>query len=198
MAYETIKHGGRTLSRWIPPGAMKISEKHGWAVVYVYTNTAGRLCAVGYRGNAGHNEFNFSYANQAQIATKVKDFFEGVAARKAQVAGYRADHKTNVIDGSRDDTIQKINAALKARGLRYSVTGGRGTAWGWITIDLMPAVYNGLDEAGRTAAYRKLGDDFLEARRTSISIPAGSDYYREYIERAQGLKPAVCGTPYWD
>lgn len=41
---------------------------------------------------------------------------------------------------SRDEAIREIKRALEKRsGKRWSVTGGRGTAWGWITIDAPPA-----------------------------------------------------------
>jgi hypothetical protein len=102
-------------------------------------------------------------------------------------------------ENNRNSTILAIKAALKDRGLRYSVTGGRGTSWGWLHIDLLPSVYKSLDDDGRKKAYRKLGDDFGEAQGyDQISVPAGSDYYREYIDRAKGLQPAVLGVPYWD
>jgi hypothetical protein len=102
-------------------------------------------------------------------------------------------------EDNRNEVIAKIKAAFKARGLRYSVTGGRGTAWGWITIDLLPAVYKKLDEAGRKAAYHMLGRYLgKETGWTSESIPASSDYYREYIDRANGRTPSVIGEPYWD
>ncbi len=40
---------------------------------------------------------------------------------------------------TRDEAIRRIRAGLKARSSReWSVTGGRGTAWGWITIDVLP------------------------------------------------------------
>lgn len=40
----------------------------------------------------------------------------------------------------RDDAIKLIREALKKRsGKAWSVTGGRGTAWGWITIQAPPA-----------------------------------------------------------
>lgn len=40
----------------------------------------------------------------------------------------------------RNETIKRIKDALKRRsGKPWSVTGGRGTAWGWITIDAPPA-----------------------------------------------------------
>ena len=41
---------------------------------------------------------------------------------------------------TRDSAIAAIRAGLKRRsGKQWSVTGGRGTAWGWITIDAPPA-----------------------------------------------------------
>ena len=99
----------------------------------------------------------------------------------------------------RNEAIVAIKAAFKARGLRYSVTGGRGTAWGWITIDLLPAVYKSLNEEERRAAYQKLATDLGKDKGwTSESIPASSDYYNEYIDRAKGFTPRVTGTPYWD
>ena len=39
----------------------------------------------------------------------------------------------------RNEAIKRIKAALKARsGKSWSVTGGKGTAWGWIKIDTTP------------------------------------------------------------
>ena len=112
------------------------------------------------------------------------------------------------MENSRDTTIAAIKAAFKRRGFRYSVTGGRGTAWGWITIDLLPAVYKGCwngdaesSREKRLSLYRemadRLGNPHGEGYGT-VSIPASTDYYREYIDRAEGRKPAVIGQPYWD
>ena len=40
---------------------------------------------------------------------------------------------------NRNETIQQIRNALKTRsGKPWSVTGGRGTAWGWITVSSPP------------------------------------------------------------
>ncbi len=40
----------------------------------------------------------------------------------------------------RDEAIARIRTALKRRsGKAWSVTGGRGTAWGWITVEAPPA-----------------------------------------------------------
>ena len=100
----------------------------------------------------------------------------------------------------RDEAIAQIKAAFKARGLRYSVKGGRGTAWGWIHIDLLPSDYKKMDEDGRKAAYKRLGEDIGLDRLcySSEGIPSTSDYYREYVDRASGKTPSVFGKPYWD
>jgi hypothetical protein len=31
-----------------------------------------------------------------------------------------------------------------------------------------------------------------------VSIAASSDYYREYMDRANGKQPSVIAQPYWD
>ena len=99
----------------------------------------------------------------------------------------------------RNEAIALIKAAFKARGLRYSVTGGRGTAWGWIHIDLLPAVKRTANDVGRRIAYEQLGRDLgKEGCYCSESIPANNNYYREYIDRANGREPSVIGKPYWD
>jgi hypothetical protein len=96
----------------------------------------------------------------------------------------------------RNDAIAQIKAALKARGHRYSVRGGRGTAWGWIDVDLLPAVRESLADE---AAYRALGDAFgLANGYGAVSIPASSAHYREYIQRAKGETPAEIAQAYWD
>jgi hypothetical protein len=129
----------------------------------------------------------------------------------------------------RDDAIKAIRTALKRRtGKAWSVTGGRGTAWGWVTVHAPPA--------RRTAEYVKVGDgngrDVYELRdmgerlpygqmtpadltllRVTLgfdadecypvgadgwSIPAGTDYRIEAVARAEGRNPSTYGVPYWD
>lgn len=99
---------------------------------------------------------------------------------------------------TRNEVIAAIKASLKARGLRYSVTGGRGTAYGWITVDLLPAWFKNLSEEKIAEEYRRLNEKFGLSSSSSISIPSGNDYYREYMDRAAGRIPSVLGKPYWD
>ena len=100
---------------------------------------------------------------------------------------------------TRNEVIAKIKAALKRRsGKTWSVTGGRGTAYGWITISVRPSELEGhtIPEARRAELAKLLGLDFCHQQ--GINVPAGSDYYQEYMDRAEGRAPSVFGKPYWD
>ena len=124
----------------------------------------------------------------------------------------------------RDETIKRIRTALKRRsGKTWSVTGGRGTAWGWITIDAPPARRTWghyLPDGARDEPenYRERDDgtpgghmspadrqelgELLGLGEPSHSqgenIPASTDYRVEYVDRAEGRTPTRIGTQYWD
>lgn len=122
----------------------------------------------------------------------------------------------------RNETIKRIRKALKRRsGKTWSVTGGRGTAWGWIRIDAPPkrrtehTVGNGhhgdypenyeRKDTGEPGGHMTLADRTELAQLLSLdrpvhfqgcNIPAGHDYWQEYIDRAEGRTPSVVGKPY--
>lgn len=102
----------------------------------------------------------------------------------------------------RDITIARIKAALKRRtGHSWSVTGGRGTAWGWINVTTPPAHQR---KHGRTdmspgeckALARILGLDCVHCQ--GWSIPAQSDFRKDAIQRAERGLSAITPTPDWD
>ena len=115
---------------------------------------------------------------------------------------------------SRDDAIKQIKSALESRSdLRWSVTGGRGTGYGWLRIDAPPSrrtwVRDGQAEYDRGTP----GGHMSPADRAELgkllgldgpvhfqghSVPASSAYYREYIERAEGRPVTTPAKPYWD
>lgn len=101
---------------------------------------------------------------------------------------------------SRDEAIARIRAGLRQRtGRAWSVTGGRGTAWGWIRIHALPSrriEYGYMSELDRRALANALGLERVHMQ--GESIPASSDYWWEYVDRAEGRPPAKLGTPYWD
>lgn len=112
-------------------------------------------------------------------------------------------------DTSREATIAAIRAALKARsGKAWSVTGGSGTARGWITIDAPPArrtfEWDGVTPGGchpslsdRQELGRLLGLDG-PVHPQGVSVPASLAHRLEYIDRAEGRTPAKIAEPYWD
>jgi hypothetical protein len=101
----------------------------------------------------------------------------------------------------RASTIKAIRTALKTRsGKTWSVRGGTGTAWGWITISSPPARSADQwgtmtdDEAKELATLLGLS----RVHHQGVSIAASTSHYREYIDRAEGRQPSVTGSPYWD
>lgn len=127
----------------------------------------------------------------------------------------------------RNDTIKIIRDALKRRsGKSWSVIGGRGTAWGWIRVEAPPARRTWkCREKVNANEFEKWSDKFEEfdcgesnhamsnaevhelaklfniepgQANGGVSIPASSDYRREYIDRALGKTPSKIAQPYWD
>lgn len=101
----------------------------------------------------------------------------------------------------RNEAIKAIRAALRARsGKTWSVTGGRGTSWGWITITSPPARSTGYGSMTDADA-QELGDLLglgRPAHHQGVSVAASGAYRQEYVDRAEGRTPTVTGSPYWD
>ena len=102
---------------------------------------------------------------------------------------------------NRDDVIAALRAGLKARsGKVWSVTGGRGTGYGWIRIRSPKS--RAVDEWGAmTPAECAELANLLGLERVhpqGESIPAAHDYRRAYLDRSAGLEPSVQPRPYWD
>lgn len=120
--------------------------------------------------------------------------------------GHRANPKYDAsID--RNVAIKRIREGLKRRsGHPWSVTGGRGTAWGWIRVTTPPAHDK---KHGRwqmspgevIALSRLLGYDDRNrgtVGRGGWSIPASNEYYRDAIKRAETGTSDEDPKPYWD
>jgi hypothetical protein len=126
----------------------------------------------------------------------------------------------------RNEVIKKIKASLQRRsGKAWSVTGGRGTAWGWIKVDAPPKRctwhrrevpnpedlchpnYEYYEDTSKEFGYmspadrQELATLFGLSRPVhcqGVSIAASSDYWQEYVDRADGRAPSVIGKQYWD
>ncbi len=132
---------------------------------------------------------------------------------------------TNETETDRNATIKAIKTALQRRsGKSWSVTGGRGTAYGWISINApskrctagyelkpnsvdIPENYVRIDDkypegngymtlADKEELKNLLGLDRMHDQGESIA--ASHEYRREYLDRAQGKTPTVIAQPYWD
>jgi hypothetical protein len=103
----------------------------------------------------------------------------------------------------RNETIKAIKANLQRRSNKtWSVVGGKGTAYSWITISAPP---KRLDEYGyMTLADRQELSELLSktngdlVHRQGEMIPGANDYYQEYLDRSAGITPTSIGKPYWD
>lgn len=98
----------------------------------------------------------------------------------------------------RAEAIARIRKALKTRsGKSWSVSGGRGTAWGWLTIESPPKrrIEHGyMPEVDRA----ELGLLMSMAVHTQgISVPASNAHYEEYVARAEN-RPFTVAEAYWD
>jgi len=104
------------------------------------------------------------------------------------------------VDLSRDAVIKRIKTALESRsGKQWSVTHGRGTDAGWITITAPPGrrdEYDCLTPADRQQLSHLLGGD--DCGSGGASVPPQSDFRQEFIDRAEGRKPSVKGVANWD
>lgn len=128
-------------------------------------------------------------------------------------------------DQTRTEVTKRIKLALKRRsGKDWSVTGGRGTASGWLNIAApdnrctshsrlkagavtdRPEDYESVD-TGEPGGYMTHADCQLLADLLGLarpvhfqgeSIPGSGAYWNEYIDRAEGRTPTKCGEPYWD
>ena len=96
----------------------------------------------------------------------------------------------------RNNVTKAIRTALRQRsGKTWSVRGGNGTAYGWITIRRYAD--RSMTDTERAELAALLGLD-RPCHFQGESIPASHDYYREYIARANGETPTTLGKQYWD
>ena len=131
------------------------------------------------------------------------------------------------IEHDKNATIKAIKSALQRRsGKAWSVTGGRGTAWGWIRITAPPArctaghdlpagqsdwpenyVRNETKYPQGGAGVMTMADKIELGKLLGLdkpvhdqgeSVGASTAYYREYLARARGETLVEIAQPYWD
>lgn len=138
---------------------------------------------------------------------------------------YNTSHIEAIIGRGRDAVIKAIRVSLQERsGKAWSVTGGRGTAWGWITIYAPPSRCTGhaVVKAGASGVnpedyeYKDTGEpngnmtsaDSAELAKLmglpavhhqGENVPASNAYQRVALWRAMtGTDGGHKVEPYWD
>ena len=99
---------------------------------------------------------------------------------------------------TREEAIARIRDALRRRsGRAWSVTGGSGTSYGWITISAQPRrLVNGcISDSDRAELSRLLGET---VHNQGAQVPASHEHRREYCVRALTGHAATVAEPYWD
>lgn len=111
----------------------------------------------------------------------------------------RGVHPSELDDVGRDEAIVVVRDALRRRsGRSWSVTGGRGTAWGWIRIAAPPScrdTLGGMSDADRRELSLLLG---VDVHYQGVDVPASSEYRRLFMARALGLETNTAPVRYWD
>jgi len=102
---------------------------------------------------------------------------------------------------TRNEVIATLKANLKGRvSFPLSITGGKGTAYGWITIRTAPRAaeneYGYMTEAQRAELAKALGLNSVHMQ--GVMIASSNAYYQEYLDRSAGKTPSKIAEPYWD
>lgn len=165
-----------TLSRehHIPKASIKVCDKLSDAIAYLYLGgqNGTRPCAAIFYGKQSAPIARFQYRDEAEREKSIRNYFETRQAHAARVAENRKAPSSTAVR----------NAALKAmleetygKG-KVSVTGDRGTAYGWINARI-----NATEPAGKS--YGVIQHEIVTAAKTrGISIDnygyddPGSDY----------------------
>lgn len=62
---------------YIPKGSMKIADKAGDGLVYIYTSAKGRPAAIAFHGKAAKPDWHHSFASAEARERKIREHFEG-------------------------------------------------------------------------------------------------------------------------
>jgi len=181
--------------RWKPAGAVTIMDKDRLGTLFLYSRD-GQPAVIGYRGRKTRPEIHVTMGSPSLLEKTAKRWLDGLREQHRTAQLHRETFQRD--EWSRNNVMQRIRQALAARGFRYSVTGGRGTAWGWISIDLLPSDIRTMTPEQRREAYRWLNKHLGLTGCDGASVPASTAHYREYVERAEGKVPTKIAEAYWD
>jgi hypothetical protein len=115
---------------YIPKGSRKVAHKHSDAVAYVYNNASGKPCAAIFFGKQAKPVAQFRYRDEGERERSVTDYFQRRQDHAQRVAEAR---KSPPGTATRNAAIKRVLEAKYGKG-SVSVTGDRGTAYGWVNV----------------------------------------------------------------
>lgn len=80
----------------IPSGARRVSDRHSDAVAYIYADSLGRPCAMGFSGRRSKPDFRFRYSSPERREAAIREFFANRQAQQARRVQRTANRKLQV------------------------------------------------------------------------------------------------------
>ena len=121
----------QTRDSFIPEGAVALVHEHSSAVAYTYTDVCGRFYAVAFSGRRNRPDWHFSFKTEEARSRKIAEHFARCAALEQAKIERRSQGPSEV--AQRNAAIKKLLEAQYGKG-KVSVTGDRGTAYGWVRV----------------------------------------------------------------
>lgn len=181
------------------PRPAHVKDEHQWQMVISRIPAATRAEAEKMIATLDLGQDDTVYVPKKPAGPTLREQSEAEEKRKKEEhAAKLAKYPPRVTE--RNEAIEKIKAALQKRsGKQWSVTGGKGTSWGWISISAPPKrLVDGYVTQADQDELRKLLSLDRQSLHQGVSVPAGSDYRTEFVDRAEGREPRTHGQQYWD
>ncbi len=117
---------------YIPKGSIKVSDKQSDAIAYIYNNASGRPAACLFLGKQAKPVSQYYYSSEAKREESITKAFENYRAHKARVAENRKSPSSMAV---RNRAIKDLLESRYGKG-NVKVTGNRGTAYGWVDVEI--------------------------------------------------------------
>jgi hypothetical protein len=123
----------QTRQSLVPKDAVEITREGIDAVVYTYTDNLGRPYAIAFGGKRNRPDWHFSFRSEEARTRKIEEFFAGQQAHAQLVQQRRSQGPSET--ARRNAAIKKLLETRYGKG-KVSVTGDRGTAYGWVNVKI--------------------------------------------------------------
>jgi hypothetical protein len=123
----------QTRESFIPEGAAEITREGIDAVVYTHTDSRGRPYAIGFGGKRNRPDWNYMFRSPEARDRKIDEFFAGQKAHAELMRQRRSQGQSEV--AQRNAAIKRLLETRYGKG-KVSVTGDRGTAYGWVNVKI--------------------------------------------------------------